>query len=203
MKKVLKVLSAAMLSALVAVSAATCVSAASDINSAEQAILDELGTPYTVNGIEKTMDAAYIGQAKTYFLGDSVDLSQAQADAVIAKIREGKALVEASGASTYAELSDADFNQLAAIAVDAAKAGDATITVTRGADSKPVVSLITKTDDGKTVTPTGPSTGDDGVIKTTGFDVPSVTAVAGVGVLMVAAAGVYLMKTSKKESVDA
>ena len=196
MKKVLKVRSAAMLSAVVAVSAAASVSAAG-VNAAEQRILDELHTTANMAGVQKSLPAEYITQAENYF--NTVELTDAQADAVIAKIKEAVALIESFGKPNAKSISDAQFNQIAAISKEAAAAGGATITVTRRADALADVVLVKE----GTNTPITDPNGSEGVIKTTGFDVPSVTVVAGVGILMVSAAGIYLFKTSKKESVDA
>lgn len=206
MKKVLKVLSAAMLSAVVAVSAAATVSAAG-INAAEQKVLDALNQTATMAGVEKSLPAEYKTQAENYF--NTVELTDAQAEAIIAEINKAIGLLEASGAARAAEVTDAQFNEIVAVAKAAAEAGGATIEVTRRADGFANVVLVTKPgsnggnggNGGKT--PIVDPNGKDGVIKTTGFDVPSVTAVAGVGILMVSAAGIYLFKTSKKESVDA
>ena len=132
------------------------------------------------------------------------------------KINEAIGLLESSGASNAQELTDAQFNALAAVAKEAASAGDAQITITRTSDGLANIVILEdeiaptspKPESGnppKSVPDSKPITdpnAEKGVIKTTGFDVPSVTAVAGVGILMVSAAGVYLMKT-KKESVDA
>lgn len=206
MKKVLKVLSAAMLSAVVAVSAATAVSAAG-INAAEQKVLDALNQTATMAGVEKSLPAEYKTQAENYF--NTVELTDAQAEAIIAEINKAIGLLEASGAAHAIEVTDAQFNEIAAVAKAAAEAGGATIEVTRRADGFANVVLVTEnpTDGGNGgnggKTPIVDPNGKDGVIKTTGFDVPSVTAVAGVGILMVSAAGIYLFKTSKKESVDA
>ena len=197
MKKVLKVLSAAMLTAAVAVSAATSVSAAG-INAAEQKVLDALNQTATMGGVEKALPAEYKNQAESYF--NTVELTDAQADAVIAKINEGIALIESSGAANAKEISDAQFNAIVAVAKEAASAGGATIAVTRKTNGLANVVLVTNSTNGST--PISDPKGGD-IIKTTGFDVPSVTAVAGVGILMVSAAGIYLFKTSKKESVDA
>jgi len=106
-------------------------------------------------------------------------------------------------------MSDAEFNQLAALVKESAAAGGAEVTVSRttGDPGHPADVALVK-NGGTTPDNGNPSGGnktpvDNNPIKTTGFDVPSVTAVAGLGVLMVAAAGIYLMKTSKKESADA
>ena len=207
MKKVLKVLSAAMLSAVVAVSAATVASAAG-INADEQRILDELHTSVTMQGVEKYLPVDYINQAETYL--QNVDLTASEANNVIAKIEEAKSAIEATGAANVSEISDAQFNQIASIAKEAAAAGHAEIRVSRTDFAKhPANVTLVNKDTGKGTGVidrgtggNGGNVGNGGIIKTTGFDVPSVAMIAGAGLLMVSAAGVYLMKT-KKESVDA
>ena len=213
MRKVLKVLSAAMLTAVVAVSAAASVSAAG-INAAEQKVLDALDQTATMGGVEKSLPVQYKVQAENYF--NTVNLADDQADAIVAKINEAIGLLESSGASNAQELTDAQFNALAAVAKEAASAGDAQITITRTSDGLANIVILEdeiaptspKPESGnppKSVPDSKPITdpnAEKGVIKTTGFDVPSVTAVAGVGILMVSAAGIYLFKTSKKESAE-
>ena len=62
MKKVLKVLSAAMLSAVVAVGASASVFAASTtgLNAAEEKVLAELHTTVEMGGIQKSLPVQYI-----------------------------------------------------------------------------------------------------------------------------------------------
>lgn len=209
MKKVLKVLSAAMLTAAFAASAVTVASAAG-LNADEQRVMAELNTTVVMAGVEKSLPDSYKNQAENYLNQDDVDLTAAEADDVIAKVEATKDYIESTGVASISEMSDAEFNQLSALVKDAAEAGGAEVTVSRDTDpAHPAEIAITKK--GNTDTKPGDNTKpgdsktpvDDNPIKTTGFDVPSVTAVAGVGVLMVAAAGIYLMKTSKKESADA
>lgn len=221
MKKVLKVLSVAMLAAAVAASAATVTSAVSGINADEQRIMDELNTTVTMAGVEKSLPDSYKNQAENYLNQDDVDLSSTEADNVIAKVEETKAYIESTGVAHISEMTDDQFNQLAGLVKETAAAGGAEVTVAKSDDySHPAdIAIVTNgTPEGpgeggnnvpngngdNNYTPSGNKTPvDNNPIKTTGFDVPSVTAVAGVGVLMVAAAGIYLMKTSKKESADA
>ena len=211
MKKVLKVLSSAMLVAAVAASAATVASAAG-LNSDEQRVMDELNTSVNMAGVETFLTDSYKNQVENYLLQDDVDLTAEQADNVIAKVEETKSFIEGTGVAHFDEMSADQFNQFAGLVKDAAAAGLAEVTVTRtiGAFQHPAdVALVNK--GGNNGGANGANGGNGGFktpidnnpIKTTGFDVPSVTAVAGVGVLMVAAAGIYLMKTSKKESADA
>jgi len=207
MKKVLKVLSAAMLTAVVAASAVTVASAAG-LNEDEQRVMAELNTTVTMAGVEKALPDSYKNQAENYLLQDDVDLTAAEADNVIAKVEETKDYIESTGVAHISEMSDAEFNQLAALVKDAAAAGGAEVNISRTdsatlpADIAIVKKSDTEPDSGKKPSDNKAPV-DNNPIKTTGFDVPSVTAVAGVGVLMVAAAGIYLMKTSKKESADA
>ena len=184
MRKLLKVLSAAMLSAIVAVSAASAVSAAG-LNSAEETVMAELTCGLTLeNGETLYLTQARINEAENYLL-NGVDLSDAQADAIIARINEGKEYIVGTGVSSLSELSEDQIMQLAAIAQ---KASD-----DAGLGSR--VAGIPE--------PSIDQTADKNPIKTTGFGIPSVAAIAGAGILMVSAAGVCLARSSKKNSVCA
>lgn len=216
MKKVLKVLSATMLSAVVAAGAVASVSAASDVNDNEQAILDELETSVDLGGNETYLPEQYVNQTENYFLEDDVDLTEEEADEVIEKIGAVKDYLENAGVESFVGLSDDQIDKVVALSNEAAGvvglklSYDKTtreVTVIKPSDS----SSGTKTD---SKTPSRSSTGDqkvasvstsgtDNTIKTTGFGVPGVSVIAGVGVLFVTAAGVYLIRTSKKERVDA
>lgn len=218
MKKVLKVLSATMLSAVVAAGAVASVSAASDVNDNEQAILDELETSVDLGGNETFIPDQYYNQAENYFLEDDVDLTEDEADEVIEKIGAVKDYLENAGVSSFGELSDDQIDELVALANDAAGVVGLTLSYDKSGKTVDVVkpsdsSSGTKTDS-KTPSASRTSTGDqkvasvstsgtDNTIKTTGFGVPGVSVIAGVGVLFVTAAGVYLIRTSKKERVDA
>jgi len=200
MKKVLKVLSAAMLSAVVAVGASASVFAATGLNAAEEKVLAELNTTVDMGGEQKALPAQYINQAEQYFIKE-VDMTDAQADEVIAKINAVKAYLTSVGKSKFSTFTDAEIDKAVSLSKEAAAVVDCTIEynkVTR------VVTVITKNKNGGT-TPVADVKvdGKDGVVKTTGFGVPGVVAVAGVGILLVSAAGAYLIRTSKKETVDA
>ena len=72
MNRVLKVVSVAMLSTVLAVSTAVAVSAAdSDINDAEQSVLDELNTTVNLNGTDTPIPSQYVNQAENYFRTES------------------------------------------------------------------------------------------------------------------------------------
>ena len=193
MKKVLKVLSAAMLSAIVAVSA-TAVASAAGLNAAEEKVMTELKGGVTLsNGETVSLPQARINEAENYLLND-VDLTDDQANAIITQIDAAKDYVAQSGAKSLAEIDKDKLMGYAQAASDNANLG-VKVSLSGG---KVVVSVPGSSN----VTVPGPSSNND-PIKTTGFDVPSVAAVAGVGILMVSAAGIYLAKASKKESVDA
>ena len=211
MKKVLKVLSAAMLSAVVAVGASASVFAATGINAAEQKVLDELNTTVTMNGAEKSLPVRYVNQAEQYFANDC-DMTDAQATEVITKIKAVKDYLEGTGKSNWNSLTDAEVEKAVSLAKEAAAVVNCTIEYNK---SSKTVSVVTKGSTGTSGSTTsskpgtsststsqtvvsGSTTGKD-AIKTTGFGVPGVTAVAGVGFLVVTAAGVYLISTSKKK----
>ncbi len=200
MKKVLKVLSAAMLSALVAVSAVATVSAASGINDAEQKVLDNLGTGIELeSGETLNVPSGKITKAENYFAQSDVDLSQAQANSIVAQIDAAKEYVIETGITSWSELDDDMRSELASYAQQAADNAGLKVTVNSDGD----VIIPTPGTPGNSNGNGGGVNTNDNPIKTTGFDVPSVAAVAGVGILMVSAAGIYLAKASKKESVDA
>lgn len=205
MKKVVKVLSSALLAAAVVATATFAVSAAG-INAAEQKILDELNTTVTLNGVEKSIPASYINQAENYF--NTVEITDEQATQVIAGIEDAKAYLESSGVAHIKDLSSDQLNTFTSKVNAALSPVGLTLQYTSSTGAVSIVdasgnvvfsttvSAITPSSGGSTVTPDNP-------IKTTGadFNIPGVVAVAGVGVLLVSAAGVYLFKASKKSDV--
>ena len=204
MKKVLKVLSASMLSALVAVSAVATVSAAAGINDAEQQVLDSLDAGIELeSGEVLEVPDGRINEAENYFAQDDVDLDQEQAGSIVAQIDAAKDYIIETGITSWSELDDSMRSELVSFAQSAADDANLKITVT----AEGGVTIATP---GPSGSGSGNGNGNGGgvnvngnPIQTTGFDVPSVAAVAGVGILMVSAAGIYLAKASKKESVDA
>ena len=86
MNKVFKVLSAAVLAGVVAVSAVCSVSAAG-LNNGEQKIIDELKTTVNLAGTATKLPAQYINQAENYFLQDDVDITDAQAESALQSIQ--------------------------------------------------------------------------------------------------------------------
>ena len=198
MKKALKVLSAAMLSAVVAVSAAASVSAAG-INANEQKILDALNGTVNLNGVDTKIPASYVGQAESYF--NTVEITESEANTVIEKINAVKAYLESTGVSSFSELNADQISKVVALANEASGVVGVTVSFSKDAG----FSYKSSSSNGGSSNGGSGSTGTIGgdVIKTTGFSVADVTVVAGLGIVLVTAAGVYLLKTSKKESLDA
>ena len=195
MKKITKVLSSALLATAVAVTATVGASAAG-INAAEQKILDELHTTVSLNGVAKSIPASYINQAENYF--NTVDITDEQATQVVAGIEDSKAYIESTGVAHMKDLSSDQIDTLVGKVNAALSPVSLTLQYTK---STGAVSIVDAS--GNVVfstTAAAVSGGSRNPIKTTGadFSVPGVVAVAGVGVLLVSAAGVYLFKTSKK-----
>lgn len=196
MKNILKVLSVCSLTAAIGVASTVAVSAAG-INDAEQSVLDELRTTVTLQGTEKRLPVSYINQAENYF--NTIELTQDEADQIIARIEEVKAYLTSTGASKYNDLTDAQidtFFSKCQYTVDVINLKIAYNKSTR------VVTIVDQ--DGNvvfTATVGRSGTVDPDPIKPTGFDfsIPGVTAVAGIGVLLVSAAGAYLIITKKKK----
>ena len=195
MKKITKVLSSALLATAVAVTATVGASAAG-INAAEQKILDELHTTVSLNGVAKSIPASYINQAENYF--NTVDITDEQATQVVAGIEDSKAYIESTGVAHMKDLSSDQIDTLVGKVNAALSPVSLTLQYTK---STGAVSIVDAS--GNVVfstTAAAVSGGSSNPIKTTGadFSVPGAVAVAGVGVLLVSAAGVYLFKTSKK-----
>ncbi|MBR2175579.1 MAG: hypothetical protein IJ861_01365 [Clostridia bacterium] len=195
MNKVLKVISAGLLSAVVAVSAAASVSAAG-VSADEQKIVDALNGTVSLNGNATKIPARYVNQAENYF--NTVEITESEANTIIEKIDAVKKYLESTGVSKWSELTSAQIDQIVALSNDASKVIGVTLTYDK------ITKAVTATKDGKTISDvvvpggSGSNAGND-VIKTTGFAVADATVIAGLGILLVTAAGVYLLKTSKKD----
>lgn len=205
MKRMLKVLSVGLLSAIVAVSASS-VAFAAGINEAEQKILDELHTTVTMNGVEKTLPADYINQAENYF--NTVDITEEEANQVIAGIEDAKSYLENTGASNFKSLTSEQVDTFVSKCQSAVAPVNLTLSYTKSNNNVSIVDSTGSIVFTATVSSVsggnkpGSSTSDD-PIKTTGagFNIPGVMVVAGVGILLVSAAGIYLFKSSKKETL--
>lgn len=97
MKKILAVLFSAL---LVFTMFAFSASAAGTLGANEQKVVDFLSSKetYKVGGKDFTfkIPANYVNQAKAYFVSTADDITAAQADAIIAFVKEGEALVKST-----------------------------------------------------------------------------------------------------------
>lgn len=204
MKSPLKVVSAGFLAVAVAITATFAASAAG-INSAEQSILDELNTTVTMQGVEKKIPASYINQAENYF--NTIEVTDEQAKEIVAAIEDAKSYLEGTGAANFKSLTSDQVDTFVVKCQSAVSVIDLTLSFDKSSgaislkdsNNNVVFSATTAsfTEPGKLG-----NSGKDNPIKTTGafFNIPGIFTVAGVGVLLVSATGVYLVKKSKKES---
>lgn len=205
MKKILKVLSVGLLSAAVALSASS-VAFAAGINEAEQKILDELHTTVTMNGVEKTLPADYINQAENYF--NTVDITEEEANQVISGIEDAKTYLTSTGASSFSALSTEQVDTFVSKCQSAVAPVNLTLSYTKSNKNVSIVdsngsTVFTATVSSVTGGNSGTNTSNDPIKTTgTGFNIPGVMVVAGVGILLVSAAGIYLFKSSKKETLS-
>lgn len=186
MNKVLKVISTGLLSAVVAVSAAVSVSAANGISTGEQKVLDALGGTVNLGGVATPCPAKYVNQAKNYFTSET-DITEEQATQIIAKIDAVKAYLESTNVTKFSELSNEQIDKVVALSNEASGIVGVKLSFDKA------TRVVTATKDGKVVVDGGSD------VKVTGFEVPSVAVVAGLGIVLVTAAGAYLLRTSKKD----
>ena len=100
MRKLSALLLAGALTAVASVSAITA--GAAGINSAEQAVLDELNTSVTMKGTDLVISDEYINQAQNYF--NTIEMTDAESQEIIGIIKEGRTFLENSGASNISDL---------------------------------------------------------------------------------------------------
>lgn len=198
MKKFAKVIAAAVIAAAVSVSSAVSVSAA---NANEQRILDALSGTVNLNGVQTKIPAGYFNQTENYLNRSDVELTAAQADEIIKRIDEVKAYLETTNVSAWSELSDEQIEKVVQMSNHVVDVIDIKLKYVKGGTIGKNVEVVKITDDnqgGKKEESVGDNSNP---IKQTGFGVGTTVAVAGVGVLLITAAGVYLIRTTKKEKV--
>lgn len=196
MRKVVKSFATVALSAVVAVSATAAVSAAG-INAAEQSILDELNTTIVMNGVEKRVQPQYVNQAENYF--NTIEVTDEQAEQIIAKIDEIKTFLQGTSATKIAELTSEEADTVAELAQEALSVINLTLQYNKSTGAVSIVDA-----DGTVVfsaTVAAISGDADNPIKVTGsgFNIPGIAAVGGVGIVLVSAAGIYLIKTGRNK----
>lgn len=225
MKKAIKLFSVGLLSAAIAASASVSAFAAG-LNDAEKKILAELKTTVTMQGVQKSLPVSYVNQAENYF--NTVDITDAEATEIIKRIEATKAYLTSTGAPNYNGLTDAQIDTFVAKCQEIVDVIDLTISYDKATRVVSIVDKNGKTvftatvgkgsssgnnngSDSKTDNQTDNkgNTGskdviNDNPVKRTGFDfnIPGVVSIAGVGILLVSAAGVYLVSTKKKAAVE-
>ena len=118
-----------------------------------------------------------------------------QAETAIKKIEELKAYLESLNKAFIADMTDEEIAKAVDLANEAAGVVGAKLSFAKGSNT---VSYTLQGSDKKDESSKAAPAGDN-PIKTTGLDVPGVAAVAGVAVLAVSAAGIYVISTSKKK----
>ncbi len=107
----MKKLSAIMI-ALILVASTAVTAFAAGINSAEQAVLDELQTSVTMTEGEMVIPDEYVNQAENYY--NTIEMTEEESKEIIAILKEGEAFLEGSGASNIADLTFAQKQELLA-----------------------------------------------------------------------------------------
>ena len=195
MKKLSAIVVAILLVAVSAVSAF-----AAGINDNEQKVLTELKTSVNMQGTDMYWPDSFVNQAENYF--NTIDMTDEQADQIIAVIKSGKTQLEATGAKNIADCTTEQKKELFTTLgkVMAPVGGTAThvkdeITLKDANGEvifKAVPTLVEKgSNTGKDV---NGKTTDGGVIKTTGASANTVVfVVVGAAALMVIAGGVFFV----------
>ena len=176
-KKLLAVSASAVMMLAMSVSAF----AAGSINTNEQKILDELNA--------KNVPAKYVSQAKNYVEKDGVDITEAQANDIIAHIDTAAKIVSDAGIKTAEELKNN--KEILNKVVDEAKAAAQVVGLTLSFNNTTGEATIVDTT-GKTVAVIG-----SGTTRTTGADSMSTVAVVSVLGLAVAALAVVTKKNAE------
>ena len=197
MKKLVSVVAALLLVAVSVVSAF-----AADVNANEKKVLDELKTSVKMQGTDMYWPDSFVNQAENYF--NTIDMTEEQADKIIAVIKEGKTQLEATGAKNIADCTTAQKKELMVTLkkVMAPVNGTATydkatkeITLTSEKGEvifKAVPTLVAK--DGKPGVDADGKKTDGGVIKTTGASANTmVFVVVGAFAVLAVAGGVFFV----------
>ncbi len=195
----MKKLSAIVL-ALIIVASTAVTAFAAGINSAEQAVIDELNTTVTMTGGEMSIPDDYVNQAENYF--NTIEMTDEESTEIIAIIKEGKAFLEGSGAANIKDLTIAQKQELLAYGRKVVGVIDMTMTydkVTRKLsifDPNGEVAFCavpTLTSDGKV---------DSNPIQTTGAasDFTGFIVLGAAVLLVVGGTSVYLVKSKKERA---
>lgn len=125
MKKLVSMLTVLALVAVTAVS--VC---AAGINSSERKVLDYIQAGVEVNGQTVTVPGNYIVQAENYL--NTIDLTEDQANQVIAAVDKAKAYVKDNGITSIHGLTSSQKSQLLSFAQEAASVVGLKVTIANG-----------------------------------------------------------------------
>lgn len=200
MKKHKRIFSTIALTAVIAISASTSAFAAG-INSAEQKILDSLNTTVTMNGIEKSIPAGYINQAENYF--NTVEFTDDEADKIVSAIEDAKTYLSSTGASKVSELTSVQTDAVVSKLQSGLSVVGLTLQYTRSTGEVSIIDAKGNVVFSTSIAAFGSGSENnagENPIKTTGlvFNVPGIAVIAGLGIVLVSAAGVYLIKKASK-----
>ncbi len=179
----------------------TVASAASDINAAEQSILDRLEKGVEVNGKIVTLAQAETNVAKNFFMRDEVNFSSADAAVVIAGIDKIANVIKGENVTKITDLSLAAKQQILNFAQEAA-AGVTSMAITFSYDYAKKEASVIGTDSG-TVFAVANVTSESTVIKQTGFSLQTtvlvvflLSALAVTAVLLASKKGLFTRKVA-------
>lgn len=201
----------AILLALVLVAATAVTAFAAGINSAEQKVIDALNQPIAMSEGNMYIDASYINAMENYF--NTIDMTDAEADAILAEVNSGKAFLESAGVANISDLTYAQKQTL--LGYGQAAVGVLGLTMSFDTTTKQVTVFGTDGEALFTAAPTLVKTAgtsgsgssskvvsDSNAVKTTGAGVSYAVyiALAAVAVVVLGSSAAYLAK-SKKASV--
>lgn len=194
----------AILIALVLVAATAVTAFAAGINSSEQAVIDKLNESIAMKDGDMTFPSDFVNQVENYF--NTIDMTEDESTEIIAVLSEGQDFLEASGAANIDDLTFAQKEDLLAYGQEVVGVIDMTMSYDKTSrlltifDPEGNVVFSAK----PTLVPVGTSssTGNNGVIKTTGAeaDFGGFVAVGAVAIVLVAGGALYLVKTKKERA---
>lgn len=216
MKKISAFFVAAALAAV-----ATVPAFAAGINSAEQAVLDELSGSVTMNGTKMVVSDEYLNQVNNYF--NTIEMTEEQSKTIITEIGNCKKLLENSNVANIGNMSKTQKQELMSYGEKAGDVVDLSMSYDKSTKeltisdengtvvfkAQPTLVKLNVSENSENNSTNNTSTGsntttgkitDSNVIKTTGADI-NTSAVAGVAIGAVAfsAVGAIYAVKSKKE----
>jgi hypothetical protein len=137
-------------------------------------VLANIGRGVTINGQHRNIAAKYVRMAQNYLANN--DLTPEQLDKIMAAINGARASWEASGTTTYLDMSGSDKKKLTDAATEAAKSAD--------------MKIVVDGDQVQTVDPAGRTytmkLGGDQILKQVGANYTSLTLLCALIILLLA-----------------